>query len=352
MRPYRSVILEPFDRPLGRHAAHRRPGAPPWARPWTRRQWGALAGVVVLLVAVVAAGVSARRTQPSNDSSAQSPNGTPATAFADSGRAAAAGPILHLPKVDLSKVSAADIPPAALSAYKLAANQTASHDRACHLRWWLLAGIGYVESAHARAGGSTRPGWDGMARPPILGPVLDGTRGYPRVADTDHGLFDRNTRWDRAVGPMQFLPGSWLRWGGRGPLHGHADPQELYDSAVAAGRFLCAGGVDLSAPGPLATAVYGYNHSSDFVHLVLAVAAAYAGLPPSALGVTGVPSAGRRQPATQHPATGATPQPQLSPAATNRPSPAATGTSPQPSPSQSSSSSQPIPLPTITRPVG
>ncbi len=45
--------------------------------------------------------------------------------------------------------------------------------------------------------------------------------------------------YDRAVGPMQFLPGTWGRWGSDGDRDGVSDPQDVDDAALAAARYLC-----------------------------------------------------------------------------------------------------------------
>lgn len=79
--------------------------------------------------------------------------------------------------------------------------------RACHLPVSLLAAIGQVESGSLVG----RP-LDDEHRTSILGPELDGMD-FAAVADTDHGRWDGDTTWDRAVGPMQFLPGTWLQYG-------------------------------------------------------------------------------------------------------------------------------------------
>ena len=66
----------------------------------------------------------------------------------------------------------------------------------------LLAAIGEVESSslagtHARCGARRRaPG----ARAGALG------RGFAAIRDTDGGRYDGDPVWDRAVGPMQFIP--------------------------------------------------------------------------------------------------------------------------------------------------
>jgi membrane-bound lytic murein transglycosylase B len=70
------------------------------------------------------------------------------------------------------------------------------------------------------------------------------------IRDTDHGLLDGDPVWDRAVGPMQFIPSSWRSWG-------VGSPHNIYDSTLAAGCYLCAGGADLSDQAQLQAAVYG-----------------------------------------------------------------------------------------------
>ena len=136
----------------------------------------------------------------------------------------------------------------------------------CHLTWPLLAGIGKVESAHA-SGGKVEP--NGNTRGKILGPVLDGGPGMAAIADTDQGVYDGNASWDRAVGPMQFIPGTWKMFGADGNGDGVKDPHNVFDAARAAGDYLCAGGANLADPQGLVQAVLRYNHSMDYVSTVL-----------------------------------------------------------------------------------
>ena len=75
----------------------------------------------------------------------------------------------------------------------------------CHLPPALLAAIGQIESGSA---GGRQIGPDHKVNPPIYGPVLDGGP-FAAIRDTDGGLFDGDVVWDRAVGPMQFIPGTW-----------------------------------------------------------------------------------------------------------------------------------------------
>ena len=158
------------------------------------------------------------------------------------------------------------IPGTVLAAYQKAANDLALAMPGCHLTWPLLAGIGKVESAHA-SGGKVEP--NGNTRGKILGPVLDGGPGTAAIADTDQGVYDGNASWDRAVGPMQFIPGTWKTFGADGNGDGVKDPHNVFDAARAAGDYLCAGGANLGDPQGLVQAVLRYNHSMDYVSTVL-----------------------------------------------------------------------------------
>jgi hypothetical protein len=158
------------------------------------------------------------------------------------------------------------IPGTVLAAYQKAANDLAVAQPNCGITWPLLAGIGKVESAHASGG---RVDANGVTRGKILGPVLDGGPGMSAIADTDQGVYDGDTKWDRAVGPMQFIPGTWKSFGADGNGDGVKDPHNIFDAARAAGDYLCAGGANLKDPAGLVQAVLRYNHSMDYVSTVL-----------------------------------------------------------------------------------
>ena len=102
------------------------------------------------------------------------------------------------------------VPGVMLDAYERAARTLAATQPGCNLSWSILAGIGRIESGHASDG---RVNAAGNTLGPILGPRLDGSPGIAAIPDTDHGVLDGDTVWDRAVGPMQFIPSSWRRWG-------------------------------------------------------------------------------------------------------------------------------------------
>lgn len=165
------------------------------------------------------------------------------------------------------------IPTMVLKAYKLAAAELAKEQPACHLPWWLLAGIGHTESGHAESG---RLYSDGTTRGRILGPRLNGgIAGDAVITDTDHGLYDGDTQYDRAVGPMQFIPSTWRSWGADGNHDGKKDPNNIFDATLAAGRYLCADGRNLATKAGLQAAVLSYNHSQAYLDTVLAWGYAY-----------------------------------------------------------------------------
>ncbi len=161
----------------------------------------------------------------------------------------------------------------AILAYSGAAIAIASEQPGCRLGWSTLAGLAAVESHHGTSGGSA-VGPDGRVSPPIYGPDLDGTA-YDAVADTDGGVLDGDPSGDRAVGPFQFLPSTWRTWGADGNGDGVADPQQLDDAALAAGRMLCSYG-DLSRVDRWRAAIYGYNHVDSYVDAVASAANAIA----------------------------------------------------------------------------
>jgi len=150
------------------------------------------------------------------------------------------------------------------SAYTQAA-QTLS-DR-CHLPFALLLAIGEVESSSLRGRNLDAAG---DVVPPVIGPALSGG-GFAAIGDSDGGRLDGDTVWDRAVGPMQFIPGTWRIWGADGNGDGIADPQNVHDAALAAGRYLCAGGRDLSRRADVEQAILSYNHSKRYLQTVLQI---------------------------------------------------------------------------------
>jgi cell wall-associated NlpC family hydrolase len=123
-------------------------------------------------------------------------------------------------------VAAGDIPASYLRLYELAADRYG-------LDWPILAGIGKIESDHGR---SRAPG------------VRSGANSAG------------------AMGPMQFLAGTWAVYGAGGDVY---DPA---DAIPAAARYLRASG----APGHTYQAIYAYNHADWYVQEVYVAARRYA----------------------------------------------------------------------------
>jgi membrane-bound lytic murein transglycosylase B len=168
------------------------------------------------------------------------------------------------------------IPRLASISYQRAASTQAHDAPTCGLSWEILAGIGLVESDHGRGGGAGNQRWSGIASPAILGPLLNGQDGFPVIKDTDHGVLDANLSFDRAVGPMQFLPATWREYNPVTSGAAAPNPENISDAAFAAARYLCASDVDLRTPTGLIDALYGYNHSFAYVMNVVTAAQRYA----------------------------------------------------------------------------
>ncbi|WP_052395673.1 lytic transglycosylase domain-containing protein [Kutzneria sp. 744] len=138
---------------------------------------------------------------------------------------------------------------------------------------------------------------------PIFGPeVLDGTH---------------------AVGPMQFLPSTWARWGVDENHDGTADPQNVWDATASAADYLCADRRDLALNGDLVNAVLSYNHSGAYLAEVFQWITTYSG------GVAPIPAVLAAAPvttATPPPTTGTS----TPPASTTATTPPATTTTTPP----------------------
>jgi membrane-bound lytic murein transglycosylase B len=169
----------------------------------------------------------------------------------------------------------AEIPPTALDAYWRAMAMANAARSDCLIDWALVAAIGKVETSHGTYGG-TIVAADGSTSPTILGIPLDGSAGVVKITDTDGGVLDGDPEFDRAVGPMQFIPSTWRSFAADGNGDGSADPHNVYDAALAAAKYLChAGGGQINDPVHASQAVYSYNHSTAYNIEVLTLADHY-----------------------------------------------------------------------------
>ena len=167
------------------------------------------------------------------------------------------------------------IPARALRAYVAAADAAGRFAPGCGIGWNTVAAVGFVESAHGAYGGGSLNA-AGQASGPLVGPSLDGN-GFAAIPDTDGGALDGDARWDRAVGPMQFIPSTWELAGRDGNGDGTADPFNIDDAALSAAGYLCASGRDLTTANGWTGAVYSYNQSDSYVDQVRRQATSYAG---------------------------------------------------------------------------
>lgn len=162
-----------------------------------------------------------------------------------------------------------NIPRRVLQAYVGATLWGVREYPSCNLNWNTLAAIGAVESNHGRLGGASIKD-DGNADKDILGPQLNG-QGFKRINDTDKGRLDGDTEFDRAVGPMQFLPQTWERVAKDGNGDKLVDPNNIDDATVTAVAYLCQSGNMGSSVG-WDKAIRAYNDSDDYVQKVFATA--------------------------------------------------------------------------------
>lgn len=200
-----------------------------------------------------------------------------------------------------------DIPSVVLAAYRYAAARMAVLAPACHLSWPDIAALGRIESGQAQVAG-TRLAANGDSYPPVLGPPLDGTGGngaYPLPATV---TWDGAGPWERAVGPLQFLPTTWQRVARHLPPLPPgvpADPNNVYAAALGAGIYLCdaAGPAGMASLAGIKAAYFSYNHSAGYVREALANAVHYGAhitpapsLAPPAPPATGAAGAGAPPP--------------------------------------------------------
>lgn len=155
------------------------------------------------------------------------------------------------------------VQPVAVAAYIEAA---AAAPPGCKITPSLIAAIGAVESGHGTFGDSQPDPATGKVNPPIRGPRLDGIE-FAEIRDTDDGQLDGDPIYDRAVGPMQFIPSTWAHYADPSD-----DPQNLFDAAKNTGRLLCAvaeaEGRPVTDPAVERAAILSYNYSDDYVRTV------------------------------------------------------------------------------------
>ncbi|MFI5493098.1 murein transglycosylase [Actinoplanes sp. NPDC051859] len=170
------------------------------------------------------------------------------------------------------------IPVVAVQAYGYAELVAARTSPTCRLSWTTIAAIAKVESAHGSANGAVL-GVDGSVAPPIFGLPLDGKGGRKLIQDSDQGLLDKDTQFDRAMGPLQFIPTTWNEIAVGNTVdadnNGISDPNDIDDAALAAAVYLCKGGRDLSRADAWWEAILSYNAVRPYAQKVFEAANEY-----------------------------------------------------------------------------
>lgn len=168
---------------------------------------------------------------------------------------------------------ATGIPELAVLAYAGAAIRAAEVYPDCGVGWNTLAGIGLVESDHGSYGGSSI-GADFTVSPPIYGVVLDGGE-TEHIPDSDGGLIDGISDYDRAVGPMQLIPQTWASWPSDGNGDEIGNPQNIADAAIAAANHMCRASGGMSTPEGWRAGIAAYNSGNDYLMKVADAAQQY-----------------------------------------------------------------------------
>ena len=113
---------------------------------------------------------------------------------------------------------------------------------------------------------------DAIATPP---PVI---RRLALIEDSDDGELDGDTTFDRAVGPMQFIPSTWRLFAQDGNLDEELDPQNIYDASLASARYLCASTPTMTTVDGELRAYFAYNHDEEYSRNVQETGLRYASL--------------------------------------------------------------------------
>jgi murein DD-endopeptidase MepM/ murein hydrolase activator NlpD len=150
----------------------------------------------------------------------------------------------------------------------------------------LPAGFPSADSPNAQGSIAVPAGWtSGASKPYTLAP--DQLQALWQAAGNAYGIpwqvlaainkvesnFGRNMGPSSAgaIGWMQFMPSTWLRWGLDGDKDGVADPWDPYDAVYAAARYLAATGGQTD----IRSAIFSYNHADWYVREVLQIAQLY-----------------------------------------------------------------------------
>lgn len=243
----------------------------------------AAASIALVLLVVAVVRLLAPSEQTPTDSSQDASPGTNPAAIAVPAQAAppalAADPGPGFsgqvdPRWARDVAAATGIPERALVGYAAGALGAENYFPGCGIGWNTIAAIGLVESDHGRHGGGVIDEI-GHIEPLIFGVALDGN-GVASIPDTDGGAYDFDTEHDRAFGPMQFIPRTWISWAVDGNGDEIADPHNIHDAALAAGDYLCFMSGGMSTEEGWLAGIAAYNAGESYLRDVAEAAQRYA----------------------------------------------------------------------------
>lgn len=244
----------------------------------SRRVWMILVGVAVVMVGVILVVVLAPRGQePAVDDALPfaAPVADPPLAEVVDGPGYAA-------QIDqewaTEAAEATGIPRTVVLGYAGAIIGARENFPGCTLSWTTLAGIGSVESDHARHDGATTDEL-GNVSPQIFGVPLTGGE-VENIPDSDGGEFDGTADIDRAIGPMQIIPQTWRSWAIDSDGNGVPDPHNIFDATLAAADYLCYHNPDWETPDDWRAGVSWYNSATGYAVSVADAANRYTELAP------------------------------------------------------------------------
>lgn len=147
-----------------------------------------------------------------------------------------------------ARPATAGVPARIGQAYQAAAGRCPGLD------WTLLAAVGGVETNHGQFAGAAVDTDTGEATPWTFGPALNGTNHTaPLPIGPWTGWWGLAGPWQQAVGPMQFLPGTFAAHAVDADGDGTTNPHDVDDAVATTAAYLCsAAGDHLDGPDEIA----------------------------------------------------------------------------------------------------
>lgn len=132
-------------------------------------------------------------------------------------------------------LTGAGISPRLAEAYRAAAGRCPGLDEN------LIAAVGGVETDHGSFAGARIDPQTGVVAPSIFGPPLNGTNNTAAMPIGPwSGWWGLSGPWQRAVGPMQFLPSTFDAYAADADGDGLTNPHDIDDAVATSAAYICA----------------------------------------------------------------------------------------------------------------